>query len=58
MRTLTTTIDLNATPERVWNILTATQDYPQWNPFIRRLDGPLTPGSKLTMRIEPPDASR
>jgi hypothetical protein len=54
MRTLSTAIDLDATPDSVWSILTATHDYPQWNPFIRRLDGPLTPGSQLTMRIEPP----
>ena len=54
VRTLSSAIDLDATPDRVWSILTATDDYPQWNPFIRRLDGPLTPGSKLTLRIEPP----
>jgi hypothetical protein len=57
-RTLSSAIDVDATPDRVWSILTAKHDYPQWNPFIRRLDGPLTPGSKLTMRIEPPAASR
>jgi hypothetical protein len=54
MRTLSSAIELDATPDRVWSILTATDDYPQWNPFIRRLDGPLTPGSRLAVRIEPP----
>ena len=54
MRSLSSAIDLDASPDRVWSILTATNDYPQWNPFIRRLDGPLTPGSKLSMRIQPP----
>jgi hypothetical protein len=54
MATITTTIDLDATPKRVWSILTAGQEYSAWNPFIRQLDGSLTPGSKLTVRIQPP----
>jgi uncharacterized protein YndB with AHSA1/START domain len=54
MATVSTTIDLDATPATVWGALTTTDDYPTWNPFIRRLEGWLTPGSKLTVRIEPP----
>jgi hypothetical protein len=42
----TITIDLGATPSWVWSILIAGQEYPAWNPFIRELDGSLTPGSK------------
>ena len=55
MATVSTEIDLDATPGKVWAALTATGDYPAWNPFIRRLEGQLTPGSKLRVRIEPPD---
>jgi hypothetical protein len=54
MYTVTNSIDLDATPSRVWNVLTAGQGYPEWNPFIRRLEGPLTRGGKLTVRIAPP----
>jgi hypothetical protein len=54
MATVSTTIDLDATPATVWGALTTTDDYPTWNPFIRRLEGWLTPGSKLTVAIEPP----
>jgi hypothetical protein len=51
---LTETIDINASPERVWAVLTAFDAYPEWNPFIRRISGTPTQGSKLEVRIEPP----
>ncbi len=36
--------------------MTDTRGYADWNPFIRRLQGDLREGSKLDVRIEPPDA--
>ena len=47
-------IEIDASPDRVWNVLTDFAAYPDWNPFIRRLDGQFTVGSRLTTRIEPP----
>jgi hypothetical protein len=41
----------------VWDILTDTSAYPNWNPFIRRLEGSLTPGARLSARISPPDGT-
>jgi hypothetical protein len=58
VRTLSSAIDHDATPDRVWSILTATHDYPQWNPFIRRIDGPLTPDRNSPCGSNPPAASR
>ena len=40
-----TTID--APPERVWQTLTNTASYPQWNPVIVRLEGNLQPGQTI-----------
>ena len=54
MRTITSTIELDATPEEVWAVLTDSSAYPDWNPFITELDGPLQVGSRLTVRIAPP----
>lgn len=34
MRTLETSIDVEAPVNRVWEILTAFESYPDWNPFI------------------------
>ena len=48
-------IEIDAPPATVWSILTDTGAYPDWNPFMRKLAGELTVGSKLEVRIEPPD---
>src|ERR1700732_1133387 len=44
-------------PAAVWQILTATDEYPAWNPFIRRLQGELVPGSRIEVEIAPPGSS-
>jgi hypothetical protein len=36
-----TDIWINASPQQVWQVLTATVDYPSWNPMISRLVGQL-----------------
>lgn len=54
MRTLQATIDIDAPVERVWDIISNGAAYPEWNPFIRKVEGVLQPGTRLTMRIEPP----
>jgi hypothetical protein len=40
---------------RAWTVLANTRRYPDWNPFIRRLEGPLEPGERLdaSVRIRP-----
>jgi len=48
-----TTIEINATPERIWTVLTDLDTYPRWNPMIRWAKGEVCPGTKLTVRFEP-----
>ena len=43
MRELRREIEIAAPPERVWAVVTDFAAYPEWNPFIRRLDAPCTP---------------
>ena len=50
---LKTEIEINASSEAVWNLLTDTSSFPEWNPFIRRLQGDLKVGQKLTVFIQP-----
>ena len=52
-----TEILINATPEKIWSILTDFDKYPNWNPFIKSITGNVAIGNKITARIEPPDAN-
>jgi hypothetical protein len=44
-------IDIDATPERVWQVFTDFRSFPSWNPFIRRMKGQLIPGRKLRITL-------
>jgi hypothetical protein len=55
MKELHSEIEIDASAERVWGILTDFASYPQWNPFIRRISGELEVGERLEVRLEPPD---
>ena len=48
-----TEILINATPEKIWSILTNFDDYPNWNPFIKSLTGNVKIGNKVKVRIAP-----
>jgi hypothetical protein len=52
---LRTEIEIDATPARVWDILTDFAAYPAWNPFIPSLAGTAAVGTRLDARLQPPD---
>ena len=51
-----TFVDIDATPERVWDVLTDLPAYGEWNPFIIRAEGTLAVGSRVRMRLLPVNA--
>ena len=51
---LSAQVDVGATPERVWEVLTDLAAYPAWNPFIVRAAGQPAPGSRLELRMRLP----
>lgn len=51
--TITATTEIEASPERVWQVLTDTTAYPRWNPFVRRLDGALEVGRRIEVDLQP-----
>ena len=54
MPAIDTSIDIAASPQRVWSVLTDFAAYPQWNPFITRIAGEPVVGSRLVVTIQPP----
>jgi hypothetical protein len=54
MKQLESTIEIDASPDRVWSVLTDLPAFSEWNPFIREARGEVEVGSRLTVRIEPP----
>lgn len=53
MYEIRTEIEIAATPERIWSILTDFVVYSKWNPFIRSITGTVKTGEKLTALIQP-----
>jgi len=51
---LHTEIDIDATPEVVWQVLTELDGYADWNPFITSSGGTAEVGERLVNRMEPP----
>ena len=54
MKEVHTEIEINASPERVWKIVTDFERYNQWNPFINRVIGQAKEGSRIEIHIETP----
>jgi hypothetical protein len=56
MKELRSEIEIQASAERVWKMLTDLADFPQWNPFIRRASGAAQAGERLEVRMQPSGA--
>ena len=54
MREIRDEIEIDAPPDRVWSVITDFDSYPEWNPFVQRISGPVEEGAKLDVRIVPP----
>ena len=54
MKEITTSIDINASPAVIWQILTDFPAFAQWNPFIRSIQGEARQGTQLQVDIQPP----
>lgn len=52
--TISTDVDIDAIPERVWEVLTDFASYRDWNPFMDRVEGDAQVGRKLVVHMSPP----
>jgi len=50
---LFTMTEIDAPAERVWQVLTDFGRYPEWNPFIRRVDGAPARSAQLAVLVQP-----
>lgn len=50
---LHTEIEIDASAEQVWDVLSDFDAYPQWNPFIRSAIGKPMQGARLRIVIQP-----
>ena len=48
---LHTEIYIDAPPAAVWAVLTDFEAYPEWNPFLQRLEGALEEGAALRVTL-------
>ena len=54
MKRLETKIQIGASPEVVWSILTDFEKYSDWNPFIKKVIGKISEGEELKVTIHDP----
>lgn len=52
MKQLETRITIESTPEKIWEVLTAFDDYSDWNPFVTSIAGNPSIGESLSVNIE------
>jgi hypothetical protein len=50
-RQLQAEIEVQGSPEQVWEVLTDFAAYPEWNPFIVEAAGTLRPGQRLELHM-------
>jgi len=47
-----TSITINASKERVWEVLTDFENYPQWNSFIKSVSGNVQVGNQIVIKLQ------
>ena len=52
MKELRTEIEIQASPEKVWQVLTDLDRYPEWNPFIHHAIGKAEVGGKVDITFK------
>jgi len=53
-RTIRSSIEIRAPLDVVWGVLTDFAAYPDWNPHVRRVQGTVGTGARITIHNRPP----
>lgn len=54
MRQIKSSIKIQAKPDQVWKFFSQFNEYPNWNPFIKKLEGKVEEGKTFNVEIQPP----
>jgi hypothetical protein len=54
MKEIITSIDITASPSRVWQVLTDFENHSSWNPFIKKISGRPAKDEKLEVHMPDP----
>ena len=52
MKELTTEIQINSSPEKLWKVLTDFKNYYQWNPILQKINGEPLIGNQLEINLQ------
>ncbi len=52
MKNIETEIVIDAKPDVVWNTLMKTDEYEEWNPFVRKLEGQVEKGEQIAITLK------
>ena len=58
MHHIEASIEIDAPPAAVWRVFADFASYPDWNPFIRSLEGEPLVGERLRVRLQPAGRAR
>jgi hypothetical protein len=58
MKTMSATIQIDAEPMAVWEVLVDLPSYPQWNPLFREASGTVAVGQRIALRSVHPANGR
>lgn len=57
MKTICTTVEIDAAPHEVWSVLVDFPSHARWNPFFARIEGEPVVGSTLTIKARKDDGT-
>jgi hypothetical protein len=53
VKTIAAAVEIQGTPAEVWAVLADGAHFADWNPFIRKWDGELKVGNRVTIQLQP-----
>ena len=54
MQTIETQIDIDASVEEVWSVFSDFARWPEWNSFVRKIEGTVAEGERIVVKLYPP----